>query len=80
MLTGVDRNTVTETCASAAFFTTNVTLTDLGSNAGLRALMPANDGLRIEQHVRGSSQSNGMGVFEAQAHILPKHFYLFIYL
>jgi len=30
MLTGDDRNTMTETCANAALFTTNVTLTELG--------------------------------------------------
>jgi len=46
MLKGDDRNTMTETCVSAALVTTNVTLTDLGSNPGLRAWMPANDGLR----------------------------------
>ena len=46
ILTGDDRNTMTETCASAALFTTNITLTDLESNPGPRALMPPNDGLR----------------------------------
>jgi hypothetical protein len=79
-LTGDDRNTATETCASVALFTTNITLTDQGSNPGLRALMPANDGLRIEQYVRGSSQSNGMGVFEAQSHPSKTHSCFCIYL